>query len=361
MKNREIDLLIVVNMFLTGFDATTLNTLWVDKNLRYHGLLQAYSRTNRILNSIKDHGNIICFRNLEKATNDCLQLFGNKDAGGLVLLRSFSDYYNGYEDVHGLHVDGWKDLINQLLKKFPLGSPIVGEKREKEFIKLFGSILRALNLLLTFDEFAGKEIIDLNGNFLDYRGFYNEFYEKYRRKGGKGVNINDDLVFEMELMKSIEINIDYILFLVSQLTGDENSDREIVVKAIKSVQASPDLRNKEELIREFIEQHTPEKDVHDQWTRFVKESQIRQIEEIIREENLQREKALDFMEQSFRNGEVRESGTGIAEVLPPMGLFGNAGAKRAEKKQNVIRKFKEFFERFFDISGGNFYSPDDSK
>lgn len=358
MKNREIDLLIVVNMFLTGFDATTLNTLWVDKNLRYHGLLQAYSRTNRILNSIKDHGNIVCFRNLEKATNDCLQLFGNKDAGGLILLRSFDDYYSGYDDSDGNHVPGWVELIKELLDKFPLGTPIVGEKREKEFIKLFGTILRALNLLLTFDEFEGKEIIDLNGNFLDYRSFYNEFYDKYRRKGGKGVNINDDLVFEMELMKSIEINIDYILFLVSQLTGNESSDREIVIKAMKSVQASPDLRNKEELIREFIEQHTPDTDVHDNWTQFVKESQQKQIEDIILEENLRRDKALDFMEQSFRNGEVRESGTAIAEVLPPMGLFGNAGSKRAEKKENVIRKFKEFFERFFDISGGNFFPPE---
>lgn len=358
MKNREIDLLIVVNMFLTGFDATTLNTLWVDKNLRYHGLLQAYSRTNRILNSIKDHGNIVCFRNLEKATNDCLQLFGNKEAGGLILLKSFDDYYNGYNDTDGKRVAGWVDLIKELLEKFPLGTPIVGEKNEKEFIKLFGTILRALNILLTFDEFAGMEVIDLNGNFLDYRSFYNELYDKYRRKGENGVNINDDIIFEMELMKSIEINIDYILFLVSQLTGDKNKDREIIIKTIKSIQASPDLRNKEELIRQFIEQHTPDTDVHDQWTRFVKESQQKEIEEIIAEENLKRDKALEFMEQSFRNGEVRDCGTGIAEILPPMGLFGSAGVKRAEKKRNVIRKFKEFFERFFDISGGNFFNPE---
>lgn len=358
MKNREIDLLIVVNMFLTGFDATTLNTLWVDKNLRYHGLLQAYSRTNRILNSIKDHGNIVCFRNLEKATNDCLQLFGNKEAGGLILLRSFDDYYNGYADKDGKHVAGWVDLIDELLKTFPLGSPITGEKNERNFIKLFGTILRALNILITFDEFAGKEIIELNGNFLDYRSFYNELYDKYRRRGTQGVNINDDIVFEMELMKSIEINIDYILFLVSRMTGDENRDKEIIIKTLKSVQASPDLRNKEELIREFIHMHTPENDVHDQWTSFVKENQLKQIENIITDENLKRDKTLDFMEQSFRNGEVRENGTGIAEILPPLGLFGNAGIKRAEKKRNVIRKLKEFFDRFYDISGGNFFKPE---
>lgn len=358
MKNREIDLLIVVNMFLTGFDATTLNTLWVDKNLRMHGLLQAYSRTNRILNSIKDHGNIICFRNLEKATNECLQQFGNKNAGGLILLKAFDDYYFGY-DENGRHFPGWKELIDELLDKFPVnGFPLVGESSQKEFIKLFGTILRTLNILLTFDEFEGTEIIDLNGDFLDYRSFYNELHEKYRPKGGELTNINDDLVFEMELMKSIEINIDYILFLVGQLNGEDNHDREIIIKAMKSIQASPDLRNKEELIRQFIETHTPNTDVHDQWSEFVRQSQRKEIENIIEEENLNRGKALDFIEQSFRNGEVRESGTGIAGILPPMGLFGNAGARRAEKKKIVIKRLKEFFDRFFDISGGNFFSSD---
>ena len=364
VKNREIDLLIVVNMFLTGFDATTLNTLWVDKNLRYHGLLQAYSRTNRILNSIKSHGNIVCFRNLEKATNDCLQLFGNKDAGGLILLKTFEDYYNGYDDADGTHHTGWVELIKELLEKFPLsGNPralhIVGEKAEKEFIKLFGTILRTLNILQTFDEFEGNELIDLNGDFLDYRGFYNEMHEKYRQKGGDAVNINDDLVFEMELMKTVEINIDYILFLVGQLTGDENNDREIIIKVMKSVEATPDLRNKKELIREFINRHTPENDVHDQWHEYVKETQRKEIENIISEENLRRDKALAFIGQAFRDGEVRDGGTALADILPPMGLFGNAGAKRAEKKKNVLRRIKDFFDRFFDISGGNFFNPDE--
>ena len=356
MKNREIDLLIVVNMFLTGFDATTLNTLWVDKNLRMHGLLQAYSRTNRILNSVKDHGNIVCFRNLEKATNDCLQLFGNKNAGGLILLKTFDDYYFGYDDEDGKHHTGWKELIETLLDNFPInGFPLTSEKDEKDFIKLFGTVLRAMNILLTFDEFAGKEIIDPDKELLDYRSFYNELHDKYRPKNGELTNINDDLVFEMELMKSIEINIDYILFLVGKLTGDENHDREIIIKAIKSVQASPDLRNKEELIRQFIESHTPDKDVHDRWCEFVRESQHKEIERIITEQKLKCDKALDFIEQSFRNGEVREGGTGIAEILPPMGLFGNAGVARAEKKKTVIRLLKEFFDRFYDISGGVFF------
>lgn len=365
VKNREIDLLIVVNMFLTGFDATTLNTLWVDKNLRYHGLLQAYSRTNRILNSIKSHGNIVCFRNLEKATNDCLQLFGNKDASGLILLKTFDEYYFGYDDERGNRRAGWKELIEELMEKFPLGvNPrglhITGEKAEKEFIKLFGTILRALNILQTFDEFEGKEIIDLNGDFLDYRGFYNEMHDKYRPRGGESANINDDLVFEIELMKSQEINIDYILFLIGQLTGEESSDREIIIKAVKSVEASPDLRNKEELIREFISRHTPDNDVHAQWHEFVRETQQREIEKIITEENLRRDKALTFVGQAFRDGEVSEGGTAIAEILPPMGLFGIAGTRRAEKKKAVLQKIKDFFDRFFDISGGKFHNPDET-
>ena len=357
MKNREVDLLIVVNMFLTGFDATTLNTLWVDKNLRYHGLLQAYSRTNRILNSIKDHGNIVCFRNLEKATNDCLQLFGNKGAAGLILLKTFDDYFFGYDDESGKHHPGWKELIEELIAKFPLGTPILGESAEKEFIKLFGTILRAYNILVTFDEFADNHII-LDDDFVDYRGFYNELHDKYRPKKGELTNINDDLVFEMELMKSIEINIDYILFLVGQLDGNESHDREIIIKAIKSVEASPDLRNKKELIEDFIDRHTPENDVHDQWHEFVRQSQQQQIEDIISSENLKRDKTLDFVSQSFREGEVKESGTAIAEILPPMGLFGGAGARRAEKKKSVTARLKEFFDRFYDISGGEFYRPD---
>ncbi len=184
-------------------------------------------------------------------------------------------------------------------------------------------------------------------------------HDKYRPKGGDLTNINDDLIFEMELMKSIEINIDYILFLVSQLNGEEAHDREIIIKTIKSVQASPDLRNKEELIREFIDSHTPDMDVHDQWSKFVRQSQQKEIDTIINEERLNREKTLEFVGQSFRNGEIRESGTGIAEILPPMGLFGNAGARRAEKKKSVIQRLKDFFNRFYDISGGNFFNPEE--
>lgn len=349
MKNREVDLLIVVNMFLTGFDATTLNTLWVDKDLRMHGLLQAYSRTNRILNSVKTHGNIVCFRNLEQATNDSLRLFGNPKSGGLVLLRPFRDYYEGYDDADGTHHPGWRELVDELLTRFPLGRDLVGEKDKHAFIKLFGLILRALNILLTFDEFEGRTIIDLEGEMLDYRSIYNTLHDEFRPRGSEKVNINDDLVFEMELMKSIEINIDYILFLIGQMKGDPAQDREITLQVMRSVEASPDLRNKKELIEQFVAQHTPDADVSEEWQAYVRRMRCEQLEALIAEEQLKRPETLRFVSQAFCDGEVRETGTDIANILPPMGLFGMAGARREEKKKTVVCKLKEFFARFFDI------------
>jgi type I restriction enzyme R subunit len=358
MKNREVDLLIVVNMFLTGFDATTLNTLWVDKNLKMHGLLQAYSRTNRILNSIKTFGNIVCFRNLEPATNACLQLFGNKDAGGLILLKPFEAYYEGYTDDDGKETPGYRALIMELLTQFPLGQVIVGETAEKAFIRLFGTILRALNILTTFDQFEGRELIT-EEQLLDYKSLYLNLHDKYRdHDKTESVVINDDIVFEMELVKSVEINIDYILFLVGQLTGDEDKDREIVLKVRKSVDSSPDLRNKADLIDSFIEQYSPSEDANDEWHRFVRENQHTAIDQIIEAEHLKPELTRQFMAQAFRDAGVKESGTAIAAILPPMSPFAKGGARSAMKNR-VIALLKGFFDRFYDISGGVFY--DDTK
>ena len=220
MKNKELDLLIVVNMFLTGFDATTLNTLWVDKNLKMHGLIQAFSRTNRILNSIKTFGNIVCFRNLQKRVDSAISLFGDKNASGIVLLQKFQDYYYGYVSVDDKPMPGYVDLVADLQGKFPLTEPqIVGEQNQKDFISLFGAILRMRNLLSSFDEFAGKEIIS-ERDLQDYLGRYQDLRDEWKRKreeeGGDSTDITDDIVFEVELIKQIEINIDYILMLVKK-------------------------------------------------------------------------------------------------------------------------------------------------
>ena len=353
MKNREIDLLIVVNMFLTGFDATTLNTLWVDKNLRMHGLIQAYSRTNRILNSIKNFGNIVCFRNLEPATNAALELFGDKNAGGLVLIKTFDEYYNGYTKDDGSEVPGYRPLVMEVLKTFPLDKTILGEKAEKEFIRLWGTILRFRNILQSFDQFKGNEILT-DDQFKDYQGIYLDLYEKYRHQSkGEAVNVNDDIVFEIELVKSVEINIDYILFLVAQKNGDSVHDAELVVKIKKSIAATPDLRDKEDLIMHFVQNISAGSDINDEWSMYVHQKLGKELQELIATENLKPEQTLEFLQQSFRDGEIRESGTGIAGILPPMPLFG-AGGSREAKKKAVTEKLKALFKRFYDLCGGVF-------
>ena len=348
MKNRELDLLIVVNMFLTGFDATTLNTLWVDKNLRMHGLLQAFSRTNRILNSIKTFGNVVCFRNLEKATNDSIALFGDKEAGGLVLLKSFDDYYDGYTDESGKQVKGYRELVDTLVEQFPLGQPIVGEEAQRRFIRLFGAILKLENVLTCFDQFAGKEILS-EMESQDYRSVYIDLYREYRqREKDERENVNDDIVFEMELVKQVEISIDYILELVRKYHESHLEDKEIVVKIQKAVNASPDLRGKRELIEEFIQSLTPQSHVDDDWNSFVRRKMEEQLNEIIDKEKLKAEETHTFIADSFRNGYIQESGTALAGILPPMSRF-TQGGERLKKRQVVLEKIKTFFERFWDI------------
>ena len=251
VKAREVDLLIVVNMFLTGFDATTLNTLWVDKNLKMHGLIQAFSRTNRILNSVKTYGNIVCFRNLQKATDDAIALFGDREASGVVLLKGYDAYYDGYEE-NGKAVPGCRDLIDKLSGEFPLGQPIIGEQKQKDFIKLYGNILRLKNILGAFDQFAGHELLP-ERDFQDYQSVYLDLYQAYRPKtDGDKENINDDITFEIELIRQVEINIDYILMLVMKYHESNCKDKSIlgtIDRAIDS--ASSGLRSFLKNISEF--------------------------------------------------------------------------------------------------------------
>lgn len=349
MKNKELDLLIVVNMFLTGFDATTLNTLWVDKNLKMHGLIQAYSRTNRILNSIKVFGNIVCFRNLQKRTDDAISLFGDKEAGGIVLMRGYKDYYFGYEDADGKYHPGYQDMIEELTTKFPLTEEhITGEQRQKEFIVLFGAILRMRNLLTSFDEFAGSEILS-ERDFQDYLGRYQDLRDEWknRKPGGEKEDITDDIVFEIELIKQIEINIDYILMLVQKYHDSHCDDKEILITIQKAVDASPELRSKKALIETFIAGINDVSDVMLEWRTFVAEEKERQLVTIIQEENLKDEETRRFMDSAFRDGSVKTTGTDIDKLMPPISRF--SGGNRAEKKQTIIEKLKGFFDRFFGI------------
>jgi type I restriction enzyme R subunit len=348
VKDREIDLLIVVNMFLTGFDATTLNTLWVDKNLRLHGLLQAFSRTNRILNTIKTFGNIVCFRNLEKATNESIALFGDKDAGGIVLLKTFDEYYNGYI-IGDKKYPGYVELVAELLEKYPVGERIIGEQNQKDFIKLYGNILKVRNILSTFDEFIGKEILT-DRDIQDYHSMYIDLYNEFRNKEkGDAENVNDDIVFEMELIKQVEINIDYILELIKKYHAGHQKDKEIIVSISKAIDSSMELRNKKDLIENFIASLTPSSDVDSDWRVFVEERKKEELKSIIEEENLNEEEAHKFIANAFRDGFIQETGTALSKVLPPVSRFSKSG-ERTIKRESVLAKLKAFFNRFWDIS-----------
>lgn len=348
MKNREIDLLIVVNMFLTGFDATTLNTLWVDKKLRMHGLLQAFSRTNRILNSIKTFGNIICFRNLEDNTNEALALFGNKEAGGIVLLKTFDEYYYGYNDGKR-DVSGYEDLVHELLNKFPIGVRILGEEAQKEFIRLYGAILKMMNVLRSFDDFEGREILS-DRDVQDYHSMYIELYNQFRGQGsGDRENVVDDIEFEMELIKQVEINIDYILMLIRKYYESNMKDKEIVVNIQKAIDSSVDLRNKKELIEKFVDSLTPSSNVDEDWHNYVKEQKEAELNQIIAEECLKEAETKTFVDNSFKNGEIQSAGTSFANILPPVSRFSPSG-DLAKKKEAVLEKLKVYFDRYFNIS-----------
>lgn len=348
VKNREIDILIVVNMFLTGFDATTLNTLWIDKNLQSHGLIQAFSRTNRILNSIKTFGNIVCFRNLEKKTNEAISLFGDKEASGIVLLKTFEEYYNGYTANDGA-VKWYKTLVEELLEKYPLWERILWETAQKEFIKLYGGILRVRNILTTFDEFEGKSILT-DRDIQDYHSLYIDLYNEFRKgNDAEKENINDDLIFEMELIKQIEINIDYILELIKKYHEDHVKNKEILADINRAIESSVQLRNKKDLIEQFIESLDMSSSVDGERIDFVEKKRKEELEKIIKDEGLNHDETYKFIQNAFRDWIVAATGTGISKVLPPVSRFSPDG-KRTQKREGVLEKLMRFFERFFDIS-----------
>ena len=373
MKNREVDMLIVVSMFLTGFDAKTLNTLWVDKNLKMHGLLQAYSRTNRILNSIKDCGNIVCFRNLEDATNESFALFGDKDASGVVLMRPFADYYYGYTDEKGKHVHGYKEIVDALLAKYvlPINPMTFTLEEKKEFVKLFGGVLKMQNLLSAFDEFTSEVRIISDFDVQDYLTWYNDLHEELRsKKGGEKDSIEDDLIFEMELVKQIQINIPYILQLVRQYHEKNCEDKTIIAKIQKAIGSSPDLRDKKELIMKFIERMTPSPDVpdtqevtniDDEWNRYIQEQREADLQAIIAEEKLKPEETRKFIAQSFTDGYVTSTGVAITKVLPPMPIFGGGAANRENKKRTVLEKLTIFFNKYLNLGGTMNDQPEEKK
>ena len=349
MKNREIDILIVVNMFLTGFDAKTLNTLWVDKTLKWHGLIQAFSRTNRILNSVKTYGNIVSFRNLENNLNEALAKFGDEDARGVVLLKPYNDYFYGYEDDNGHSFEGYQSLVEKMKSKFAPGELPVGESAEKEYIKIYGAILKVTNILSSFDQFKDEELLS-DRDKQDYQSIYLDLYNSFRNKAKHDKkDITDDIVFELELIKSIEVNIDYILTLVKKYHDSNMEDKEVLVTINKAIMASPDLRNKKDLILAFIDSLNASSDVYSDFEDFMNSKKKEELDKIINEEKLDSEKTYKFIKKSFEQGKVETNGTEISDMLPPMSMFSKDN-NRERKKSKVIDRLLEFFDKFFNIS-----------
>ncbi len=339
LKNRELDLVIVVNMFLTGFDATTLNTLFVDKNLRAHGLIQAYSRTNRILNSVKTYGNIVSFRDLEQETNDAIALFGNKDARGIVLLKPYGDYYSDYAAK-----------VDDLLDRFPLGAQIIGENAQREFIALVGAILRLENILTAFDDFREQQLLTPRQS-QEYTSLYLDFYAELRKPAEADKElINEDIVFEIELIKQVEINVDYILLLVEKYRAErgDGDDKEIRAEISRAVNSSPTLRNKKDLIEDFVDSVSADGAVDAEWRAYVAARREAELEAIIAEEGLRPEAAREFVANALRDGAITATGTAITKVLPPVSRFAQDGT-HSEQKQRVITRLMAFLDRFLGL------------
>lgn len=338
LKEREIDLVIVVNMFLTGFDSTTLNTLWVDKNLHQHGLLQAFSRTNRILNSVKTYGNIVCFRDLEKATQESISLFGNKEAGGIVLLRPYQEYFSEYSES-----------VNELLTQFTQGQMPEGEDAKKAFVAVYNNILRLKNILQSFDDFEGNEGLT-QAAFQDFQSTYIEIYnqEKLKRDADKE-SIIGDITFEIELVKQVEINVDYILMLVKELqssAGDQK--KEIKAKIDRAVLSSYSLRSKKDLIERFLSSIDNHSDIDKSWKLYIEQEREKELETIISSENLDPVAAQKYVAQAFSDGELQLAGPALTNMLPPKNMFTPENV-HGQQKASVMSKLQDYFDRFFGL------------
>ena len=286
---------------------------------------------------------IVCFRNLQKRTDDAVSLFGDKEAGGICVLKGYKKYYYGY-DGKAVYVD----LIDELQSKYPLTEPqIIGESAQKAFIGLFGAILRMRNLLSSFDDFAGNEILS-EREMQDYQGRYNDLYDEWRnrRKEHEKEDITDDMVFEVELIKQIEINIDYILLLVEKYHDGHKSDKELLITINKAVDSSLELRSKKSLIQNFIAGINDVDDVLLEWKEFVVKKKEEELAAIIAEEKLKNDETRKFVEYSFRDGVMKTTGTDIDKIMPPMSRFGGG---REKKKESIIQRLLAFFERFFGI------------
>ena len=326
VKSREIDLIIIANMLLTGFDAPALNTLFVDKNLKQHGLIQAFSRTNRKLDANKSHGNIVTFRNLDKQVDEALALFGDKEkAISHVLLKPYADLIDEYQES----VEQLKSLPDELER----------ESEQKDFVKVFGVILKERNVLNSFDEFIDDETMT-EREFQDFSSVYLDLKDKFKKKRKENPEDDafDEIVFEVDLIKANEINVDYILDLLEK--------HENFAEICPLIRSSEILRTKEDLLEKFYQDYDKQENIHTAWHEFINGEKQVELANIIKEENLNAELAQQLMDNAFRNGQLNETGTGLSRILPKMSRF---GGNRDVKKHKVLDKLKTYFERFTGI------------
>ena len=358
VKDKEIDLLIVVGMFLTGFDAPTLNTLFVDKNLRYHGLIQAFSRTNRILNKVKTFGNIVCFRNLEKATEDAIKTFGDENSVNVILEKSYDEYINGFTDEEtGKSMKGYVELCNEIVEKFPNPVEIELDSEKKEFAELFGELLKSENILRNFDEFENFEKIISDRQMQDMKSVYVDICEDIRNTGKNDENKNgeeeidfSDIEFQIDLLKTDEINLDYILSLILK-KSEEHDDIETLKSEIRRIiRTSLGTRAKEDLVMNFINKTDLSElknssDILESFYKYANEEKKIKIDELIENESLKKDSER-FIERSINRGFVDYAGAELDSILPPTSR--RKGAREA-KKQTVLQKIRNIVEIFIGI------------
>lgn len=356
VKNKEVDLLIVVGMFLTGFDAPTLNTLFVDKNLRYHGLIQAFSRTNRILNKVKTFGNIVCFRNLERATEDAIKTFGDENSVNVILEKSYDEYINGFTDEEtGKKFKGYKDICEEIIAKFPDPTEIVLEADKKEFVQLFGELLKAENILRNFDEFESFEKIISERLMQDMKSVYVDIRESIlnerRSKEAEEAQVDfSDVEFQIDLLKTDEINLDYILALILEKARENDDIESLKAEVRRVIRSSLGTRAKEDLIMEFISKTRLSElkntdDIIETFYEFAKKEKVVKINQLIAEENLN-EKANRFIEKYISKGYVEYAGDELDGIIPPLS---RRGGVREKKKEIVLEKIRKVVEVFVGI------------
>lgn len=358
VKDKKIDILIVVGMFLTGFDAPTLNTLFVDKNLRYHGLIQAFSRTNRILNKVKTFGNIVCFRDLEKATKNAIKTFGDENSVNIILEKSYNDYINGFKDEEtGKSVKGYIDLCNEIVKKFPKPVEIEKNQDKKEFAELFGELLKTENILKNFDEFENFEKIISDRQMQDMKSVYVDICEEIRNAGKDDQNNSNeqgidfsDIEFQIDLLKTDEINLDYILELILEKTKEHDDIETLKSEIRRIIRTSLGTRAKENLVINFINKTDLKKlknngEILDAFYKYAKEEKKEKIDELVKDENL-KEDSRRFIEKSINKGFVDYAGSELDSILPPTSRRKGA---REVKKQSVLEKIQKMIEIFIGI------------